>query len=286
MRNKWVAGMLLAGAITLLGSSGRSVAAERPIDVIEDNSFLIEEAYNQEAGVVQHIFTFAYNNDSRQRGWTFSFTQEWPIFSQNHQFSYTVPSYHYIDGTDHVYGVGDVLLNYRYQALMESDAIPAFAPHFSLILPSGNVRRGTGNGAVGYQWNLPFSKKLSSLFAAHANFGLTYQPNVRAVLNGGTGQLSPKRSLVSYNLGASGIFALFPRVHLMLEWLGNLEDNINGSGRTVLVFAPIISPGIRAAVVNEDKLQIVVGAAVPIGLNRQASNYGALLYLSIEHDLF
>ena len=31
-------------------------AEERPIDVIEDNSFLIEEAYNQEAGVVQHIF--------------------------------------------------------------------------------------------------------------------------------------------------------------------------------------------------------------------------------------
>jgi hypothetical protein len=278
---------IIIAALVAVSSSRELVAAEeRPIDVIEDNSFLIEEAYNQEAGVVQHISTFAYNNDSRQRGWTFSFTQEWPIFSQDHQFSYTVPSYHYLDGTDHVYGVGDVLLNYRYQALMESDATPAFAPRFSLILPSGNVQRGTGNGAVGYQWNLPFSKKLSSLFAAHANFGLTYQPNVRAVLNGGTDQLSPKRSLVSYNIGVSGIFALFPRLHLMLEWLGNGEDNINGSGRTVLVFAPVISPGIRAAVVNEDKLQIVVGAAMPIGLNRQANNLGAFLYLSIEHDLF
>lgn len=273
----------LAGGL----SSRESFAAEeRPIDVIEDNSFLIEEAYNQEPGVIQHISTFTYNNDSRQPGWTFSFTQEWPIFSQDHQFSYTIPSYHYRDGTDHVYGVGDVLLNYRYQALMESDATPAFAPRFSLILPSGNVRRGTGNGAVGYQWNLPFSKKLNSLFAAHANFGLTYQPNVRAVLNEGIDQLSSKRSLVSYNFGASGIFALFPRVHLMLEWLGNLEDNINGSGRTVLTFQPVISPGIRAAVVNEDKLQIVVGAAIPIGLNRQANNQGAFLYLSIEHDLF
>jgi hypothetical protein len=268
-------------------SGGRELFAadERPIDVIEDNSFLIEEAYNQEAGVVQHISTFYYNNDSRQPGWSFSFTQEWPVFSQDHQFSYTVPSYHYIDGTNHVYGVGDVLLNYRYQALMESDTLPAFAPRFSLILPSGNVRRGTGNGAVGYQWNLPFSKKLGSLFAMHLNLGLTYQPNVRAVLN--TDQLSPKRSLVSYNVGVSGIYALFPRVHLMLEWVGNGEDNINGSGRTVLVFAPVISPGIRAAVVNEDKLQVVVGAAVPIGLNRQGNNnQGAFLYLSIEHDLF
>jgi hypothetical protein len=30
----------------------------------------------------------------------------------------------------------------------------------------------------------------------------------------------------------------------------------------------------------------VVGAAAPIGLNRNATNYGALLYLSIEHNLF
>jgi hypothetical protein len=33
-------------------------------------------------------------------------------------------------------------------------------------------------------------------------------------------------------------------------------------------------------------LQIVAGAAAPIGLNRKADNYGAFLYLSIEHDLF
>jgi hypothetical protein len=32
---------------------------------------------------------------------------------------------------------------------------------------------------------------------------------------------------------------------------------------------PIISPGFRAAVVNQEKLQIVVGAAAPIGLNRK-----------------
>ncbi len=43
----------------LLCSMARA-AEERPIDVIEDNSFLIEEAYNQEPGVVQHIFNASY----------------------------------------------------------------------------------------------------------------------------------------------------------------------------------------------------------------------------------
>ena len=259
-------------------------ADERPIDVIEDNSFLIEEAYNQEPGVVQHIFNAQYTTSGGFHGWNFSFTQEWPVFSLEHQLSYTIPSFHQIDEKNRVYGVGDILINYRYQALEEGDIKPAFAPRFSLILPTGNRDRGTGNGVVGYQWNLPFSKKLASRFAMHANLGLTYLPHVRARLDGSTSPLSPAHSLVSYNLGLSGIFALFPRFHLMLEWLGPFEESINDSGKARRQFQPVISPGFRTAVVNEEKLQIVVGAAAPIGLNRNADNLGAFLYLSIEHD--
>jgi hypothetical protein len=270
----------------LVGFSVVDAAQNRPIDIIEDNSFLIEEAYNQEPGVVQHIFNAVYNNDSRRRGWGFSFTQEWPVFSQDHQFSYTIRSSHFKDGADRIYGIGDILLNYRYQALEEGDLLPAFAPRFSLILPTGNRDRGTGDGVVGYQWNLPFSKKLASQFAAHANFGLTYLPHVRARLDGSTGQLSAKRSLVSYNVGASGIFAIFPRFHLMLEWVGEFEEDIDDRGRPARDFKPILSPGFRAAVVNDEKLQIVVGAAMPVGLNRKAANHGAFLSLSIEHDFF
>jgi Putative MetA-pathway of phenol degradation len=279
--NAWVGVIFFLTSFSVVGA-----AEKRPIDIIEDNSFLIEEAYNQEPGVVQHIFNAAYNNDSRRRGWGFTFTQEWPVFSQDHQFSYTIPSSHVKDGGDRIYGIGDILLNYRYQALEEGDLLPAFAPRFSLILPTGNRDRGTGDGVVGYQWNLPFSKKLASQFALHANFGLTYLPGVRARLGGSTGPLSPKHSLVSYNLGASGIFALFPRFHLMLEWTGTFEESINDAGRSSRDFAPVISPGFRAAVVNEEKLQIVVGAAMPVGLNRKADNHGAFLYLSIEHDFF
>jgi hypothetical protein len=259
-------------------------AEERPIDVIEDNSFLIEEAYNQEPGVVQHIFNAVYNNDSRRRGWTFTFTQEWPVFSLDHQFSYTIPASHFIDGADRIYGIGDILLNYRYQAFEEGDFLPAFAPRFSLILPTGQRDRGTGNGVVGYQWCLPFSKKLASRLAMHANFGVTYLPGVRARLGGSTGPLSSEHSLVSYNLGASGIFALWPRFHLMLEWIGLFDQSIDDNGRPKREFLPTIAPGFRAAVVNQEKLQVVVGAAMPVGLNRKADNHGAFLYLSVEHD--
>ena len=275
---------MIIAMMALTFSMRNLFAAEQPIDVIEDNSFLIEEAYNQEAGVVQHILNAYYSNDSQTRGWTFTFTQEWPVVTQEHQFSYTIPSYHSRDGADRLSGIGDILLNYRYQALMENDVQPAFAPRFSLILPTGNRKKGTGDNVVGYQWNLPFSKKIGPRFASHANFGLTYLPHVRGVLNKSSGELSQQRSLVSYNLGASGIFALLPRLHLMLEWVGNFEQEINDSGRVTRAFMPVISPGLRAAVVNEEKLQIVIGAAAPIGLNHKADNYGAFLYLSVEHD--
>ena len=259
-------------------------AQQEPIEFIEDNSFLIEEAYNQEPGVVQHIFQAVYSNDPRQRGWAFAFTQEWPIYGQDHQFSYTVLSYHLINDGERQYGVGDTLLNYRYQALEEGPGKPAFAPRFSLILPTGNRDKGTGNGVVGYQWNLPFSKKVTSRLALHANFGVTYLPHVRSPMN--DGQLSPKRSLVSPWVGGSAIYALLPRLHLMLEWLGYIQDNINGTGRAVRTFNPLLSPGFRAAVVNEEDLQIVAGVGVPIGLNRQANNLAGFFYFSVEHKLF
>ncbi|MGE5305978.1 MAG: transporter [Alphaproteobacteria bacterium] len=271
--------------IVLVSGLTMAVAAEeQPIDVIEDNSFLIEEAYNQEPGVVQHIFNAMYTKGPPGRGWQFSFTQEWPVYGLEHQLSYTIPSYHLVDEGDRQNGIGDVLLNYRYQALEEGPGKPAFAPRFSLILPTGNRNRGTGNGVVGYQWALPFSKKVTPRLALHANLGLTYLPHVQSPLS--NGHLSPKRSLVSYYVGGSAIFAILPRLHAMLEWISNFEDDINDAGKAVHAFKPVISPGFRTAVVNEEELQIVLGAAMPIGLNRNSNNFGAFLYFSIEHKLF
>ena len=276
----------MALLLTFLSASlswAAEVKEQLPIDGISDNSFLIEEAYNQEPGVVQHIFTAQYGVQRDQKpkshGWSFNFTQEWPLFSQDHQFSYTIPSFAMRDG-DRQAGVGDILLNYRYQALEEGDDLPAFAPRFSLILPTGNRDQGLGNGVVGYQWSLPFSKKMGSLFAMHFNAGLTYLPRVRAQLDTG---LSPRRSLVSYNLGASVIFALSSRAHLMLEWVGNFGQDINDRGKKRSDFSSLLSPGVRVAAFNSEDMQIVVGAAAPIGLTRAAPDFGAFLYFSIEH---
>ncbi len=53
---------------------------------ITDNSFLVEEAFNQEPGIFQNIANAVFVNGN----WVFTFTQEWPVVTQAHQFSYTL----------------------------------------------------------------------------------------------------------------------------------------------------------------------------------------------------
>ena len=67
------------------------MASEPLAKGIQDNSFFIEEAYNQEPGVVQHIFNLPIDFTNGSREIAPSFTQEWPVFTQRHQFSYTIP---------------------------------------------------------------------------------------------------------------------------------------------------------------------------------------------------
>lgn len=108
---------------------------------IMDNSFFVEEAFNQEAGIFQNIVGAARISGQ----WVLAFTQEWPVVSQTHQFSYTVP---WLDGGAG-YGVGDVLLNYRFQSTLDAPGIPAFSPRLSIILPTGSTTRGRGTAPRG-----------------------------------------------------------------------------------------------------------------------------------------
>ena len=70
---------------------GQSQSSSQP--GIQDNSFLVEEAYNQNSGVVQHINNFTRYWNSKD--WVYTFTQEWPVpGDERHQLSYTLPVQH------------------------------------------------------------------------------------------------------------------------------------------------------------------------------------------------
>lgn len=239
----------------------------RPAAGIADNSFLIEEAYNQEAGVVQHIATFARQNGT----WTVAYTDEWPVISQAHQFSYTVP-YAWLDDSDGgADGFGDVMLNYRYQALFESDATPAFAPRVSLILPTGDEKRGLGDGSTGYQINLPVSKIVTDRITLHGNAGLTSYFDIDG------------HQPVSFHAGGSIIYAATRDFNLMVEALHTWDETVDDAGALERDRAVTLSPGIRTAV-NMPEGQLVLGIAAPIEFSGGDRDYGVFFYGSFEHS--
>jgi hypothetical protein len=254
---------------------------QRPIDGIMDNSFLIEEAYNQEEGVVQHIFNALYGfkkfSGAGGRRLDVAFTQEWPAWGQAHQFSYTVPYAFAFENGRRQDGVGDVFLNYRYQAYLDEKSLTAFAPRFSLILPTGDEQRAFGSGTVGYQWNLPFSTTLNDRTFVHANAGLTFLPNAGP---------APRNDLLNFNLGASAIYCVTDTMNLMLEWVGVWNESAAPVKGTRRDFFSVISPGVRYAINFPGEKQVVLGLAVPLGLTRSAADIGIFFYLSFEHRLW
>ena len=261
-------GIGLLGAM-LVTANTQSLAQDsdpRPAKALQDNSFLIEEAYNQEPGVVQHIATLRRQN----RDWFFGFTQEWPLGTQAHQFSYTVPYTWLRSVGQRAQGFGDISLNYRYQLLTETNHTPAFAPRISLLLPSGNAAKDLGVGSAGYQINLPLSKIVSDRVTLHANAGLISYFDVRG------------RQPVSYNFGGSVIYAVTREFNLMLESLGEWSETVDAAGIIEREDSFTLSPGFRYAF-NLAAGQLVVGLAAPIRFSQGSSNYGAFFYLSFEH---
>ncbi len=239
---------------------------------IQDNSFLLEEAYNQEAGVVQHINTFTRLGGA----WLYTFTQEWPVFSQKHQFSYTVPALRVGESPLVARGLGDIALNYRYQLLGDGGAKVALAPRFSVLLPTGNERRGLGVGAAGIQFNFPASVMVAEKVVTHWNAGVTYVPGAR-------NERREKADLTGYNVGGSVIWQTAPVFNLMLETVWNRTQSVAGPGRTERDDSVIVNPGIRWAHNFRSGLQIVPGVAVPVSVGPGKREAGIFFYLSFEH---
>ena len=250
-------GLLLAAGTT------RPAAAQTPADqrpfAITDNSLLVEEAFNQEAGVFQSILLLQRPHG---REWSLEFTQEWPLGGQRHQLSYTVPleASKPPGAEDYDVARGTIALHYRYQLTDEQGAPFAASPRVSLLLPRGEIA-----DQWGVQLNLPVSKQLGDVYA-HANAGLTLD----AV--GSSGRAA------RWHAAGSLIYRLLPMVHVLVESVYRADEHETPAGRED---GWLISPGARAGV-NLGDHQLVLAAAVPLGLLNDYDTQDFIAYISYE----
>ena len=266
--------LLLTSVLWSVNSEGQQTAAIAAEPGIQDNSFLVEEAYNQEFGVVQHISSFTRFWDSKD--WNYSFTQEWPVGNQRHQLSYTLVALHSGGFPDSGPGIGDVVLNYRYQLVGNGDTRTAFSPRASLILPAGDSFQGRGAGSIGLQTNLPLSVVLNPKLVSHWNAGATLFP-------GALDFMGNRAAVAGYNVGQSFIWLVHARFNVILESVFAQSQVVVAKNRTEWSNAFFLSPGIRWAHNFKNGLQIVPGIGVPLGVGPSAGDKGLLLYLSFEH---
>jgi hypothetical protein len=195
-----------------------------------------------------------------------------PIKTQRHQFSYTVT----VARNDGQTRFGDSYINYRYQVagLGEKDRI-AIAPRFSVIVPTGSYRHGTGTGAVGVQFNLPVSITLSDKIVTHWNAGTTITPGARY-------EIAERANTKGFNLGQSTVFLAKQNFNVLIETVWGYDETVVGPGSTAGNYSLLLNPGVRWAWDLKSGWQIVPGVAVPVGVGPSKGERGAFLYLSFE----
>lgn len=243
---------------------------------IEDNSMLIEEAFNQEAGIIQHITNFFFDRDI----FTCFYNQEIPLHDYWHQLSYTIK--YSIGKTS---GFGDIFIHYR-PTLWHKKNWALVAPRISIIAPSGDAEKGLSNGAWGGQFNLAITKRISRRTITHWNAGYTFYANADRydIDPSGKPVLTHEKDIAATNIGASGIWFLLPSLNLMVEYQSVFRKDIAADGSLVSTHILTLNPGFRFAF-QVGKAQIVPGIGLPV--EYVAGRFGhswVFGYLSIEPD--
>ncbi|HEU5179815.1 MAG TPA: transporter [Candidatus Polarisedimenticolia bacterium] len=264
-------------AVSARPAASATGASPEPPAAIRDNSFLLEEAYNQEAGVIQHINSFFGSLDNRD--WLYTFTQEWPIKGQKNQLSYTLtltdPG-----RTGGETGPGDMFLNYRYQVAGGGPERVAFAPRVSLLIPTGDEKENRGFGHYGVFVNLPLSVDFTPTLVGHSNLGAGWIPSAKDADGN-------EADLKAYFVGQSLVWLARPDFNLLIEAVWASEEEIASEIPTEVETdrssSFFVNPGMRWAIDLPSGLQIVPGISFPIGLGSSRGEEAVLLYLSFEH---
>ena len=173
--------------------------------------------------------------------------------------------------SDHA--LADGLVGVRYRLLDEEKAPVTLTTGPQVVFPSGSVRHGTGNGSVGFGWDLAVSKDWRGPVFLYNTFNYHAFPRAEDPTAG-----SPRRFLLH---GANWATALGLRalerpvgsakhdLHAFLEGGGAWEQEVEPGmtqGRRRGRLSWVFSPGVRYGYITPRKTLIEIGVAAPIGL--------------------
>ncbi|HWP85206.1 MAG TPA: transporter, partial [Terriglobia bacterium] len=152
----------------------------------------------------------------------------------------------------------------------------AFAPRFSLLLPTGDSDQERGFGGTSLQANLPASIVLAPRWVAHLNAGGTITPSAK-------NRSGEEGSVAGFTLGQSFVWLAHPRFNVLLETLWSGQGAVPEPGRASFSHSLFVAPAVRWAHDFRNGLQIVPGLGVAFGAGPSSGETAVLVYLSFEH---
>ncbi len=187
------------------------------------------------------------------------------------------------------FALADSVVGVRYRLLQESSSPITLATGPQVILPTGRVAYGTGNGEVGYAWDLAAAKDWGGPVFMYASVNYAFFPSVRPGLAG------TQRHFNLHNVFGATALVFRPLekdrgpnhhdVHLFFEYGVGREESleldtpVQKSAATLSLFAP----GIRYGFLTRKMRLFEIGVSFPIGLNSATPRYGIILQLQFEH---
>jgi hypothetical protein len=232
---------------------------------IVDNSFLLEEAFNQEWGTYQ--FIQKYQTSSRDGGHQYILSTEIPLTDKTHQLSFEIP----LEKRQ----IGDTNISYRWQPLNEDGLI--LAERFGLIFPTGSAKEESGNGVYGFEFMKAATLILGNNFMNHWNLGFLILPDAKITNS------KRNRTLTSFTAGPSLVWLLKDHFNLFIEGLFESSQKIDPDGSKIETSTFTVNPGLRfSRHLKWNDTQVVPGLSFPIRFLNGPAEKGIFLYLSFE----
>ncbi|HUU12852.1 MAG TPA: hypothetical protein VM182_03970 [Terriglobia bacterium] len=190
------------------------------------------------------------------------------------------------------FALSDTVLGARYRLLDESFAPLTLAMGPQIIIPTGNLLRGTGFEKTGYAWDLAAAKDWGGSIFLYSSLNYSFFPSV----NGAGGAKGRAFNLQNVFWATALGLRPFERphgtshhdIHLFLEYgLGReegLESRAAGLAKVSSVQS-LFAPGIRYGILTRTKKLFEIGVSLPRGLSQDIPRGGIILQIQFERFL-
>lgn len=288
-RQQWLAVVLAVAAPLAAQSPAEAPAPEEP-----DFFFLAGGPYTQLRNSFQIIWANQFVRDRsgavRTRDFIGAGRFEWGFsdrFEFDLEFGYLRPRAS-TGGVASVsaQGVDDTMLGARYRLLREPSFPVTLTTGPQIILPSASRRQGLGTGKTSYAWDLALARDFGGPFFLGASLNASVTPDVADLAPGS----SQRFDLSGIEWGVAFLLRPLERdtsagshhdIHLYLEFGGGRFEEIDAGGRTRRTEV-LAAPGIRYGFLTAGKTLTEIGFSVPLGLTRNAPDWGLILQVQFE----